>query len=65
VSARLECRGLTGGRGSSVVLRDLELDVQAGSVLALLGPNGAGKSTLLLTLAGLLPARAAPWRSTG
>jgi branched-chain amino acid transport system ATP-binding protein len=58
VSTRLECRGLTGGRGSTAVLRDLEPDVQAGSVLALLGPNGAGKSTLLLTLAGLLPARA-------
>jgi branched-chain amino acid transport system ATP-binding protein len=49
---------LTGGRGSTVVFRDLDLDVQAGTVLALLGPNGAGKSTLLLTLAGLLPARA-------
>ena len=58
MSVRLECRGLTGGRGATVVFRDLELDVKAGSVLALLGPNGAGKSTLLLTLAGLLPARA-------
>ncbi|HZA75449.1 MAG TPA: ATP-binding cassette domain-containing protein [Acidimicrobiales bacterium] len=58
MSARLECRELTGGRGATVVFRDLELDVQAGTVLALLGPNGAGKSTLLLTLAGLLPARA-------
>jgi branched-chain amino acid transport system ATP-binding protein len=53
----LECRGLTGGRGATLVFRDLDLDVQAGSVLALLGPNGAGKSTILLTLAGLLPAR--------
>jgi branched-chain amino acid transport system ATP-binding protein len=57
-SVRLECRALTGGRGSTVVFRDLELDVHAGTVLALLGPNGAGKSTLLLTLAGLLPAHA-------
>jgi branched-chain amino acid transport system ATP-binding protein len=56
MSERLECRGFTGGRGSTVVFRDLDLDVRAGSVLALLGPNGAGKSTLLLTLAGLLPA---------
>ncbi len=56
--AGLTCRGLTGGRGSTVVFRDLDLDVDAGSVLALLGPNGAGKSTLLLTLAGLLPALA-------
>jgi branched-chain amino acid transport system ATP-binding protein len=54
---RLECRGLTGGRGTAVVFRDLDLDVDGGTVLALLGPNGAGKSTLLLTLAGLLPAR--------
>jgi branched-chain amino acid transport system ATP-binding protein len=57
MSDRLECRALTGGRGATVVFRELELDVEAGRVLALLGPNGAGKSTLLLTLAGLLPAR--------
>ena len=56
--SRLACRGYSGGRAETVVFRDLDLDVQAGSVLALLGPNGAGKSTLLLTLAGLLPAHA-------
>jgi branched-chain amino acid transport system ATP-binding protein len=56
--ARLACRGLAGGRGPTVVFRDLDLDVSAGTVLTLLGPNGAGKSTLLLTLAGLLPAHA-------
>jgi branched-chain amino acid transport system ATP-binding protein len=55
---RLECRGLTGGRGETVAFRGLDLDVEAGTVLALLGPNGAGKTTLLLTLAGLLPAHA-------
>jgi branched-chain amino acid transport system ATP-binding protein len=55
-SVRLQCAGLTGGRGSTVAFRDLDLDVEAGIVLALLGPNGAGKTTLLLTLAGLLPA---------
>jgi branched-chain amino acid transport system ATP-binding protein len=53
----LESRSLTGGHGSVIAFRDLDLDVDAGTVLALLGPNGAGKSTLLLTLAGLLPAR--------
>ncbi len=57
MSRRLECRGLTAARESMVVLRDLDLDVDAGEVLTLLGPNGAGKTTLLLTLAGLLPAR--------
>jgi len=55
-ATRLQCRGFTGGRGETVAFRDLELDVEAGTVLALLGPNGAGKTTLLLTLAGLLPA---------
>jgi branched-chain amino acid transport system ATP-binding protein len=53
---RFACRGLSGGRAETVVFRDVDLDVPAGSVLTLLGPNGAGKSTLLLTLAGLLPA---------
>jgi branched-chain amino acid transport system ATP-binding protein len=57
MSARLECRGYTGGRGSTTAFRNLEFEVHAGSVLALLGPNGAGKTTLLLTLAGLLPAQ--------
>jgi branched-chain amino acid transport system ATP-binding protein len=47
------------------VFRELDLDVQGGTVLALLGPNGAGKSTLLLTLAGLLPARAGESRVDG
>ncbi|MFF0815718.1 ABC transporter ATP-binding protein [Rhodococcus sp. NPDC003318] len=36
-------------------VRDFDLELQEGEVLALLGPNGAGKTTVLLTLAGLLP----------
>ena len=34
---------------------DLDLDIEAGQVVALLGPNGAGKTTTLRTLAGLNP----------
>lgn len=56
MSYRLECRGLTGGRGSLVAFRDVDLALEAGQVLALLGPNGAGKTSFLLTVAGLLPA---------
>jgi branched-chain amino acid transport system ATP-binding protein len=37
------------------VVRDLDLRVDAGEVVALIGPNGAGKTTTLLTLAGELP----------
>ena len=55
MTALVECRGLVAGHGKVVVLRSLDLDVDAGEVLAVLGPNGAGKSTLLETLAGLLP----------
>jgi len=57
MSARLECAGLTGGRGTITAFRDVDLAVEAGTMHAILGPNGAGKTTLLLTLAGLLPAQ--------
>jgi len=51
----LECRGLSAGYGGIAVVRDLDLHVGAGEVVALFGPNGAGKTTTLLTLAGELP----------
>ncbi len=54
MTARLSCESVSCGRGGTVVVRDVDLDVAAGEVLALLGPNGAGKTTLLSTIAGLL-----------
>jgi branched-chain amino acid transport system ATP-binding protein len=36
------------------VVRDVDLHVDAGEVVALIGPNGAGKTTTLLTASGLL-----------
>jgi branched-chain amino acid transport system ATP-binding protein len=51
----LECRGLSAGYGPMAVVRDLDLEVAPGEVVALIGPNGAGKTTTLLTLAGELP----------
>jgi branched-chain amino acid transport system ATP-binding protein len=55
MSPLLSCRSLDAGYDGNVVVRDFDLDVAPGDVVALLGPNGAGKTTLLLTLAGLLP----------
>jgi ABC-2 type transport system ATP-binding protein len=46
-------RNLTKSYGAIVALRNLNLDVRAGELLALLGPNGAGKTTLVRMLLGL------------
>jgi branched-chain amino acid transport system ATP-binding protein len=51
----LQCTQLSAGYGSVRVVRDFDLSLAAGQVLAVLGPNGAGKSTLMSTLAGLIP----------
>jgi sulfate-transporting ATPase len=50
----LAARGLHAGYGDLAAVRDLDLSVAAGEVVALIGPNGAGKTTTLLTLAGEL-----------
>jgi len=52
---QLELRGLHAGYGRIEVLRDVNLRVPAGSVVALLGPNGAGKTTTLSAIAGTIP----------
>ncbi len=46
--------GLHAGYDEIPVVRDLDLTVGPGEVVALLGPNGAGKTTTLLTISGLL-----------
>jgi branched-chain amino acid transport system ATP-binding protein len=50
----LEARGLTAGYGEAPCVRDVDLKVQEGEIVALLGPNGAGKTTTLLAVAGAL-----------
>ncbi|MET3960356.1 zinc transport system ATP-binding protein [Marmoricola sp. OAE513] len=47
------------------ILRDVDLRVDPGEVVALLGANGSGKSTLVKTVAGLLPLSAGEVRLFG
>jgi branched-chain amino acid transport system ATP-binding protein len=62
----LEVASLDAGHGEGrPVVRQLDLTVAGGEVVALLGPNGAGKTTVLMTLAGLIPALAGEVRVAG
>ncbi|PMB04977.1 nitrate ABC transporter ATP-binding protein, partial [Fischerella thermalis CCMEE 5196] len=46
---------LPDGKGEFTVLRQINVRVNAGEVVALLGRSGSGKSTLLRIMAGLIP----------
>ena len=54
--SRLSVRGIKKSFGSNTVLKGIDLDVPAGSVLALIGGNGAGKSTLVKIVMGIYQA---------
>jgi heme exporter protein A len=52
---QLQAQSLTCRRGRKLVFQDINLTLNAGSILLVQGPNGSGKSSLLRVLAGLLP----------
>ena len=51
----LSLRGAMAGYDGTPVVHGVDLEVNAGEIVALLGPNGAGKTTTLKTISGLLP----------
>lgn len=51
----LRVSDLSTGYGKVIVLRGIDVTIDAGEIVTLLGPNGAGKTTLLRAVSGLLP----------
>ncbi len=52
MSALLSIHGVTAFYGHVRALKGVDLEVNAGEIVALIGANGAGKSTLMMTVCG-------------
>ncbi|KRA23672.1 ABC transporter ATP-binding protein [Microbacterium sp. Root61] len=50
----LRIEGLGLQIGGATILKDVELDIAAGSIVGVIGPNGAGKTTLFNVVSGLM-----------
>ena len=61
----LALESLTAGYDQAAVVRDLDITVAAGEVVALLGANGAGKTTTLRAISGLVKPMAGLVRFAG
>lgn len=47
-------KNASGGYGKTTIIRNIDLEVKAGEIVALLGRNGVGKSTLMRYATGLI-----------
>lgn len=50
----VEIRGLWFSANGQTVLKNVNIEIQAGAFMAMIGPNGGGKTTLLKIMLGLL-----------
>jgi phospholipid/cholesterol/gamma-HCH transport system ATP-binding protein len=53
--AKIELRDVELAYGSFVVMRDINVSIQAGEIFTIIGGSGCGKSTLLRAMIGLQP----------
>jgi ABC-2 type transport system ATP-binding protein len=51
----ISIKNLQKSYGTNLVLRGINLDIEAGKIIGYIGPNGAGKSTTLKILTGIIP----------
>lgn len=61
----LQASSVTASYGDAQALFGIDLDIDAGDVVALIGANGAGKSTFLKTMTGMLAPSAGEIRFDG
>ena len=57
MSKILEIKDLSVSYGGIEAIKNISLDVEAGSIVTLIGSNGAGKSSTLRSIAGIVKAK--------
>ncbi len=61
----LEVEQLSVAYGEKLILKEVSLQAQEGTILGIIGPNGAGKTTLVRALSGVLPLKSGQVRVKG
>ena len=46
--------GLHSGYDGTIIIEDIDLNVQTNEIVTIIGPNGSGKSTLLKSIFGIV-----------
>jgi branched-chain amino acid transport system ATP-binding protein len=61
----LQARKVTKAFGGLVAVRDVDLEIERGSIISLIGPNGAGKTTFFNVIVGILDPTSGDVRISG